>query len=163
MSAQLLAELKDRNAKIDEMKAKILEGLEEWAFKEEILLPGETLYFTLEVVKQNSERKPDVREIKKGAKALFSRVRPLTGDDWKLIFSPEWRHDERIVLELLKKRKNKSLSYKQFMGRLRLSNHESLNIKFRNANLPYRILCDPERSGRFWQEKYFLISVMPSK
>jgi len=155
----------ERKKRIDALRELMQEELEKWASENEVLGKGETLYFTLQVVKRDSKQRPRVKHTKKFAPVMRSKFRKLTKADWEKILSADWFDHQKESLIKLRKSKNKSLPCKDIFGNRDLpgmGNSEPFNVRFRKAGLPYRICSDPAKGGEYIHNKYYYVCVMPN-
>jgi len=73
-----MLELDERKKQVDALRERMQEELEQWADENEILGKGETLYFSLQVVKRDSNQSAKVKHVKEGVQTLVSELRELT-------------------------------------------------------------------------------------
>lgn len=160
-----MLELDERKKQVDALRARMQEELEQWADENEILGKGETLYFSLQVVKRDSNQSAKVKHINEGVQTLFSELRELKEADWEKILSVDWWDHQKKSLLKLKKRDNNSMTYFQFFGKRDLvgMSPDSFNYRFRKNGLPYRVRADYSKGGYYFEDLYFNIWVMPPK
>ncbi len=148
----------ERSKKVAHLRELMQEKLTEWVKENEILGKGETLHFTLEVVKGTSQRSGGVKE---GKPLSVAKLMPLTASDWEEILSLDWRGFERSGLEKLRRVDNKSITYRQLFGQS--LNIDGYNYRFRKNNLPYRTRSDEGSCGLMWKDQRFSIWKVVSK
>lgn len=108
----------------DERVAAIQSGLpdvaEKWLQDEKLLEAGERVYICITILPPNPPLVEVSAKVKSKPRATpKSRINPnLSNDDWEKILGYRWENEDRVVLEMLKARKNATITRAEVAAQL---------------------------------------------
>jgi hypothetical protein len=166
--------LLERNAQINALRNRMKEELDQWVKENDVLFPGETLYFALDVVKHNSKQPPKATSVKKIPTPPAEFI-GLSKADWEKILAVDWSDEQLPIIKKLRKTGNSvtRFRYRPHSKRkqtLVYGNWSSCDYRFRKFKLPFRLAIlksghygytTPGDHNSYYEDLYFQIWTKP--
>jgi hypothetical protein len=146
----------ERRLKLDFIEGRIREELEKWAEAEQILLPGQSIFFGLDVV-WKSPKKEKVKRTSKYQMKRIMEFKPedFTNEEWENLKSiPQWYREQKAVITCLQRRKNEPVNKSRlFKNKRNWSSWNSFigtfNYRLESARLNYKLISNPYKPGYY--------------